>query len=204
MVSADRRWQRLALDGAPLVLLAALFFVDLFLPWTGGCAAYNGPPVQPYLPSFTICGQLQNGLGGSGYAAAAMAVAVAAFEGLRVGRLALPISLAYRSLVSTALTGGLLLFTILDLIPRFGPLVSDPSFQPFGGAFAWLALLLAVAIAAGGVVHWGIWLSWAPVGPEPPAPPPAPPPDPRRCPGCGRRNAEGSAFCAYCGRPLSG
>ena len=203
MVSADRRWQRLALDGAPLLLLAALFFVDLFLPWQGTCSSYSPPFFRgPALP--LECGFAQNGLGGSGYAAAAMAVAVAAFEGLRVGRLALPISLAYRSLISTALAAGLLLFTILDLIPRFGSLVSEPSFQPFGGAFAWLALLLAVVIAAGGLVHWGIWRSWAPVGPEPPAPPPGPAPDPRRCPGCGRRNAEGAAFCAYCGRPLTG
>ena len=203
MVSADRRWQRWALDGAPLLVLAALFFVDLFVPWMSGTALYACPAVRP-LPSFFNCGLSQNGLGGSGDAAAAMAVAVAVFEGLRVGRLALPISLAYRSLVSAALAGGVLLFTVLDLIPRFGPLISQPSFQPFGGAFAWLALLLAAVIAAGGLVHWGIWRSWAPVGPEPPAPSPAPPPDPRRCPGCGRRNAEGATFCAYCGRPLTG
>ena len=205
MVSADRRWQRWALDGAPLLLLAVLFFVDLFLPWQAGCFPfiYGQPALHgPGIP--LECGFSQNGLGGSGYAAAAMAVAVALFEGLRVGRLALPISLAYRSLISTALAAGVLLFTILDLIPRFGPLVSAPSVQPFGGAFAWLALLLALMVAAGGLVHWGIWCSWAPVGPEPPVPPPQPPPDPRRCPGCGRRNAEGAAFCAHCGRPLAG
>ena len=202
MVNGDRSWQRWALDGLPLLLLAVAFFVDLFLPWTASCGPF--PPVPFAGPPVLGCSQAQNGLGGSGYAAAAMAMAVVVFEGLRVARLALPVSLAYRSLISTALAWGVLLFAVLDLIPQFGALVARPSSMPFGGAFAWLALLLAGAIAAGGLVHFGIWRSWAPVGPEPPAPPASPPPDPRRCPGCGRRNAEGAAFCAYCGRPLRG
>lgn len=200
MVSSDRRWQRWALEGAPLSLLAIVYFIDLFLPWTNGCAANF---VVPYAGHSAVCLSSVNesGLGGSGYAAACLAIAVAVFEGLRVARLSLPISLAYRSLISVALTLGLLLFTVLDLIPRFGELVSQPSLMPFGGAFAWLALALALAIAGGGLVHWRIWQSWAPVGPAPPV---AQSPDPHRCSSCGRRNAAGAAFCAYCGRPLGG
>lgn len=197
MATADRRWQDWALQGAPLALLGLAFFIDLFLPWTGGCAPFPLPYAR-HVP-FCAPGPEQNGLGGSGYAAACFAIAVAVFEGVRVARLQLPISLAYRSLISAVLCLGLLLFTILDLIPRFGPLVSTPGAMPFDGAFAWVALGLAAAIAGAGLVHWTIWQSWAPAGPVPPA---APASEPGRCPACGRRNAAGALFCAYCGRAL--
>lgn len=197
MLAGRGRLERWAVAGSPLAILALLFFVDLFLPWTSG---FCGP--EPFVPNhLQVCAGTANGLAGSGIAAACFALAVVAFESLRVARLQLPFSMGYRSLISAGLTFAVLLFTVLDLIPEFGQLVSHPAAMPFLGAFAWLALALAVVMAFGGLVHWGIWQRSAPVAPA--APPPPAHEELPRCPGCGRRTAPGAVFCAHCGRQLS-
>lgn len=207
MVAGRRRFEAWALAGPPLAILAVLLFVDLFLPWTGSnLVAPCGPASFPGAAASHIYAPLcssgtANGLGGSGIAAACFAMAIVAFESLRLARVQLPFSMGYRSLISAGLTFALLLFTVLDLIPAFGQLVSHPTAMPFLGAFAWLALALAVVIALFGVVHWGIWLRSAPAAPAPPPPPQRE--EPPRCPGCGRRTAPGAVFCAHCGRQLS-
>lgn len=208
----------MASEGVLLAGLAVVFFIDLFLPWgpSSVCYGFAPGPVVPYasraaiLEPFRLCGGVQTGLGGAGLAAALLALALLLWEALRIARVNLMLSSAYRSLISTFLCAALLVFTILDLVPHFGALVSSPGAAPFGGAFAWLGLALAIVIAAVGLVHWRIWQREAPlklaqsaagasmsrsgtVGP-----------DAQICPSCGRVLLVGAHFCAHCGHAAPG
>lgn len=193
-----------------MALLAILFFIDLFLPWSPSCT--YSPFSLPILPGSSlainhVCLSSQNGLGGSGYGTAVLALALFAWEALRVARIALPIDYAYRSLISAFLAGAVLLFTILDLIPRFGALVSLPGEAPFMGSFAWVGLALAVVIGAWGAAHWTVWHRAAP-GPQsgPPGPTPGSPASQRPgvCVTCGRPLPNRASFCPACGRAVQG
>ncbi|MHB8395072.1 MAG: hypothetical protein ACYDC5_11340 [Candidatus Dormibacteria bacterium] len=141
--TGHRRLESWAAEGTPLALLSVFFFIDLFLPWSPSCFITVGPlpniagATSALIPAERLCQVVQNGLGGSGFGAAALALAVFAWEALRVARISLPMGAAYRSLLSAFLAETLLVLTLLDLIPRFGGLISFPGTIPFGGAFAW-------------------------------------------------------------------
>ena len=208
---AHRRLDRWTAEGTPLALLAILFFIDLFLPWSPSCS-YSTLPILPgaSVAISHVCLTSQNGLGGSGYGTAVLALALFAWEALRVARIALPIDYAYRSLISAFLAGAVLLFTILDLIPRFGALVSYPGATPFMGSFAWVGLALALVIGAAGVAHWATWHRMAP---GPPGDGPGlqgrasgsrTPASPGSCPNCGRALPGQASFCPGCGQPVQG
>lgn len=215
-----RRLEGWAAEGTPLALLAIFFFIDLFLPWSPSCFLTIGPlpnvagPTAALIPAERFCGVVQNGLGGSGFGAAALALAVFAWEALRVARISLPMGAAYRSLISAFLAETLLLLTLLDLIPRFGGLVSFPGTIPFGGAFAWAGLLLALLVGGAGVVHWRAWHR---VAPDPSGAwrmpgatsggagaPPNATPSGGSCSSCGMITLPGARFCPGCGGRLQG
>lgn len=208
----------LASEGVLLAGLTAGFFIDLFLPWGPSpvCLA-PGPVIRsPFtthaaiLQPFGFCGGVQTGLGGAGLAAALFALALLLWEALRLARISLMLSSAYRSLISTFLSAALLMFTILDLIPHFGSLVSNPGDVPFGGAFAWVGLALALLIAGLGLVHWRIWQTGAPPALDHPRsgastrPSGVASPDSQICPSCGRVLLAGAHFCSHCGQAAPG
>ncbi|MHB1525711.1 MAG: hypothetical protein ACYCZN_05475 [Candidatus Dormibacteria bacterium] len=209
---------RMVSEGTLPAGLAVVFFINLFLPWGPSQICFGGPlPAAPtpysthaiIMPPFGPCG-LQTGLGGAGSAAAILALALLLWEALRLARLSLMLSAAYRSLISMFLCGAVLVFTILDLIPRFGSLVSNPGEIPFAGAFAWVGLGLALLIAAVGLVHWRIWQAEAPAGSVPASPlawgggAGAATPAPAACPGCGLALLAGAHFCSHCGQAVPG
>jgi len=218
--TGHRRLESWAAEGTPLALLSVFFFIDLFLPWSPSCFITVGPlpniagATSALIPAERLCQVVQNGLGGSGFGAAALALAVFAWEALRVARISLPMGAAYRSLLSAFLAETLLVLTLLDLIPRFGGLISFPGTIPFGGAFAWSGLCLAILVGAAGVVHWRLWHRAAPdpggawrmppprtagVGAAPEAAP-----IPGTCPSCGLATRPDARFCAGCGVRLAG
>lgn len=204
----------MASEGVLLAGLAVVFFLDLFLPWGPSpvCLA-PGPLIRsPFathaaiLQPLGFCGGVQTGLGGAGPAAALFALALLLWEALRLAHIGLMLSSAYRSLISALLSAALLMFTILDLIPHFGPLVSNPGDVPFAGAFAWVGLALALLIAAMGLVHWRIWQMGAPPALDYPLsgaltrPSAGASPDSQICPSCGRVLLVGAHFCSHCGQ----
>ncbi len=208
---------RMVAGGTLLAGLAVTFFIDLFLPWGPSQICFGPAPLTPspvpysthsiIVQPFGPCG-LQTGLGGAGSAAAILALALLLWEALRLARFSLMLSVAYRSLISMFLCGAVLVFTILDLIPRFGGLVSSPGEIPFGGAFAWVGLGLALLITAMGFGHWRIWQAEAPAGAVPPSPlawgggPGPGTPQPPACPACGRPLPAGAHFCSHCGQAV--
>jgi hypothetical protein len=224
MVTPHRspKLRKLAERGTLLALAAFLFFVDLFLPWSGQCNAILPPLYGSHAFSSTsghqlasvICTQQVNGWGGAGTVAGVLAALLFIWEATRVARVDVRVSLGYRSLVSSALAFGVLVFTVIQIVAILTWMSSQLGPLQYGGTFAWIALALAVLIGLVGVVHWAIWDEQAPSAlPRSGAPAPAdsvtiPPaasesaPWTRVCPACGRENPEDARFCAACGQNL--
>jgi hypothetical protein len=149
------------LSTATKLLLGAgvLMFIDLFLSWQKECASAPGFP--------EVCVS-RSGWAGWGTLVGVLVIALIAWELVQLYNLAADINLPVAAtIVSAALAAGVLLFTILKFLVD-----NEARSWP-----AWIGLLLALAIAAGG------WLKWkeAPVAAparatEPPAAPPPPPP----------------------------
>jgi hypothetical protein len=222
-MSISQRGTRWAAEGTVLAALGFLYFVDLFLPWSQSCLNSIVTPFRPspgpLIPgalhvTSVFCSAQGYGWGGAGTVAGVLAALLVLWEAARVARLGVGVGVGYRSLISSALAFGLLIFTIINVAARLtwmhsvnGPLV-------YGGTFLWIALALAVLIALGGVAHWRLWEENAPQrggadGPSPNGgavtiPPETPPPPlPGVCPSCGHANPADSRFCSNCGTSLT-
>jgi hypothetical protein len=216
------RLRQIAERGTLATLAAFLFFVDLFLPWSGQCNAIFTPFNSAHSFSSTsghqvasvICTQQVNGWGGAGTVAGVLAGLLFIWEATRVARVDVRISPGYRSLLSSALAFGVLVFTVIQIVALLTWMSSQLGPLQYGGTFAWIALALAVLIGLVGVVHWAIWDEQAPSAlpkSRPPTPadsvtiPPAASesaPWTRVCPACAHENPEDARFCAACGQNL--
>lgn len=114
---------------ASKILLGAgvLYFIDLFLPW-------NKVDLVP--GCCTV-----NGIHGLGLLNLLLVIALLAWEGMAIANVEIK---APRALVSAGLAGGILLFTILKILIDL----------EFIFLFAWIGLLLALAIGYGGWMRW--------------------------------------------------
>jgi len=117
------------LSTASKILLGAgvLYLIDLFLQWQRQCFQ-------------AICVGL-SGLEGIGILNLLLVIALLAWEGMAIANVQIN---APRALISAALAGALLLFTILKII------VDNEAIY----IFAWIGLLLALAIGYGGWMRW--------------------------------------------------
>lgn len=110
-----------------LIFAGALYIIDLFLPWQ---SVDNG------LRSVTA-----NGVQGIGVLNLLLAIALVAWEVMAVAGVEIN---APKSLISAALAGGIVLFTILKII------VDSEAMA----IFAWIGLILALVIGYGGWMRW--------------------------------------------------
>lgn len=131
---------RLSTADKILLVASALFFIDSFLPWQRVCAAAFGD-----FPGICVSANLWGGNGSFfGLLAGLLALALLIWEGLSVAGVNLNVNMP-RGMVSAALAGGVLLFTVIKFLFVIG---NSP------GIGAWLGLILALAIAYGGYMKW--------------------------------------------------
>ncbi|MGH7666339.1 MAG: zinc-ribbon domain-containing protein [Candidatus Dormibacteria bacterium] len=211
-MEVQRRATAWAAQGTALVVLGVLYFVDLFLPWSQQCN-FRGVLPTPFQPggfgvnptAATVCFSQTDGWGGAGTVAGVLVALLVVWEAAQVARLTLGLGAGHRSLISSGLSFGVLLFTIVNVAaaltwmhPAIGSLL-------YGGTFLWISLALGVAIGVAGWLHWRIWQENPPLlGGAVAVPPEVPPPPPRgTCPSCGRLNSEDARFCSACGASLA-
>jgi hypothetical protein len=117
------------LSTASKILLGAgvLYLIDLFFQWQRQCIA-------------GFCGGL-SGLEGIGILNLLLVIALLVWEGLALANVEIN---APRALISAGLAAAILLFTILKII------VDNEAIY----IFAWIGLLLALAIGYGGWMRW--------------------------------------------------
>jgi hypothetical protein len=141
------------LSTASKILLGAgiVYLIVLFLPWQSvdlglGLGSVNA-----------------SGMEGIGIINLLLAIALLAWEGMAVAGVDIK---APRALVSAGIAGGIVVFTILKIIVD----------SEFIAIFAWIGLILAVAIGYGGWMRWQEHQAGAGTGssggamPPPPAP----------------------------------
>jgi hypothetical protein len=119
---------------ASKILLGAgvLYFIDLFLPWNRLCF--------PTGLGVDACGSA-SGIDGMGILNLLLVLGLIVWEGMAIANVDIK---APRALISAALAGGILLFTILKILVDMEAIY----------LFAWLGLLLALAIGYGGWMRW--------------------------------------------------
>jgi hypothetical protein len=119
---------------ASKILLGAgvLYLITLFLPWNRACVDAG--------PLGDICGSA-SGMEGIGILNLLLVLALIAWEGMALANVNVT---APRALISAALAGAILLFTILKILVDMEAIY----------LFAWLGLLLALAIGYGGWMRW--------------------------------------------------
>jgi hypothetical protein len=119
------------LSTASKILLGAgiLYLINLFLPW-------QSVDLGPLAEDVT-----RNGIAELGLINLLLVIALLAWEGMAVAGVDIQ---APRALVSAGLAAGILLFTILKIITD----------NEFLAIFAWIGLLLALAIGYGGWMRW--------------------------------------------------
>ena len=137
------------LSTASKILLGAgiLYVIDLFLPWQRVCIG-------------GFCGSA-SGFDGIGVLNFLLAIALLVWEGLAFTTVRVN---APRSLVSAALAGAVLVFTILKI------LIDNEAIY----LFAWIGLILALAIGYGGWMRWQEHQAGASTGGGAVPPPPGP------------------------------
>jgi hypothetical protein len=120
---------------ATKILLGAgvLYLIDLFLPWNRLCVSGGG-----LVPD--ICGSA-SGTSGLGILNLLLVIGLIAWEGMALAGVDIK---APRALVSAGLAGALLVFTILKILVDLEAIY----------LFAWVGLLLAIAIGYGGWMRW--------------------------------------------------
>jgi hypothetical protein len=120
---------------ATKILLGAgvLYLIDLFLAWNRGCVSGGG-----LVPDLCIS---VNGLHGLGILNLLLVIGLLAWEGMALANVDIK---APRALVSAGLAGALLVFTILKILVDMESIF----------IFAWIGLLLAIAIGYGGWMRW--------------------------------------------------
>jgi len=112
-----------------LIIAGVLYIIDLFLAW-------QSVDLGPLLGSVTA-----SGVSGIGVLNLLLAIALVAWEVMAVAGVEIN---APKSLISAALAGGIVLFTILKII------VDSESIA----IFAWIGLILALVIGYGGWMRW--------------------------------------------------
>lgn len=129
-MSQSKGFDMSKLSSASKILLGGgiLFFIDTLLPWQRVCF-------------LDVCGS-SSGASGIGILSLLLVLALIIWEGLwAFGNVQVN---APRALISAALAGGILLFTILKVI-----IDNEAIFL-----FAWIGLILAIVIAYGGWMRW--------------------------------------------------
>lgn len=109
-----------------------LYLIDLFLPWQRACADAG--------PLGDICVSA-SGMSGIGVISLLLVLGLIAWEAMAIAGVDIK---APRALISAGLAGGIVVFTILKIIVD-----SESIFL-----FAWIGILLALAIAYGGWMRW--------------------------------------------------
>jgi hypothetical protein len=118
---------------ATKILLGAgiLYLIDLFLPWQRACFDALG---------VSACGSA-SGASGIGVLNLLLVIALLAWEGMALAGVNVS---APRALISAGLAGAIVVFTILKIV------VDSESIY----LFAWIGILLALAIGYGGWMRW--------------------------------------------------
>lgn len=119
------------LSTASKILLGAgiLYLIDLFLPW-------QSLDLGPLIGDVS-----ENGIAGIGFLNLLLVIGLIAWEGMAIAGVDIK---APRALVSAGLAGGIVVFTILKIIVD----------NDFIAIFAWIGLILALAIGYGGWMRW--------------------------------------------------
>jgi hypothetical protein len=117
------------LSTASKILLGAgiLYLIDLFLNWQEACIA-------------GFCAGL-SGIHGIGVINLLLVIGLLAWEGMALANVDIK---APRALVSAGLAGGIVVFTILKILIDMEEIA----------IFAWIGLILALAIGYGGWMRW--------------------------------------------------
>ena len=120
-------WSKMSTASRILIIAGAIYIIDLLLAWQ----------------SFDLGGLSANvsGTHGIGVLNLLLAIALVAWEVMAVAGVQIN---APKSLVSAALAGGILLFTILKILVDFDEIY----------IFAWIGLILALVIGYGGWMRW--------------------------------------------------
>ena len=136
-----------------LLIAGVLYIIDLFLPWQRACIDLGLD-----LPGTCVS---ESGAAGIGVLNLLLAIALVAWEGMAVGGVEIN---APKALISAALAGAIVVFTILKII------VDSESLY----LFAWIGLILALVIGYGGWMRWQEHQAAGGGGFGGPAPPPPP------------------------------
>jgi hypothetical protein len=114
-----------------------LYLIDSFLPWQRSCVTGGG-----LIADFCVSVSLWDGVG---FIAALLAILILIMEVLVVANVEVNIGDARtRSMIEAGLAGGVLLFTILKI------LIDNEALY----IWAWVGLILALAIGYGGYLRW--------------------------------------------------
>jgi hypothetical protein len=121
---------------ASKILLGAgiLYLIDLFLPWNRVCVGLGSVGLGDVCPSL-------NGIQGIGALNLILVIALLAWEAMAIADVRVN---APRALISAGIAGALLVFTILKILVDTAAIY----------LFAWVGLLLALAIGYGGWMRW--------------------------------------------------
>jgi hypothetical protein len=120
-------WSKMSTASRILIVAGALYIIDLFLPW------------QSF--DLVLGSRTESGASGIGVLNLLLAIALVAWEVMAVAGVEVN---APKSLVSAALAGGIVLFTILKIIVDSDGMT----------IFAWIGLILALVIGYGGWMRW--------------------------------------------------
>lgn len=122
---------------ADKILLGAgiLYIIDVFLPWQRVCIDLGID-----LPGASGCAS-SSGASGIGVLNLLLAIALVAWEGMALANVDIN---APRALISAALAGAIVVFTILKIVVDSEALY----------IFAWIGLVLALVIGYGGWMRW--------------------------------------------------
>jgi hypothetical protein len=120
-------WSKMSTASRILIVAGALYIIDLLLPW------------QTF--DLGVGSESVSGAHGIGVLNLLLAIALVAWEVMAVAGVEIN---APRSLISAALAGGIVLFTILKII------VDSEAMA----IFAWIGLILALVIGYGGWMRW--------------------------------------------------
>ena len=124
------------LSTASKILLGAgiLYLIDLFLPWNRACADLSSVGLGKQCAGV-------NGIHGLGALNLILVLALLAWEAMAVADVQVN---APRALISAGLAGAILVFTILKILVD----------TEFIYLWAWVGLLLALAVGYGGWMRW--------------------------------------------------
>ena len=121
-------WSKMSTASRILIIAGALYIIDLFLPWQS-------------IDLGVLGSQTESGASGIGVLNLLLAIALVAWEVMAVAGVEVN---APKSLISAALAGGIVLFTILKIIVDSDAMT----------IFAWIGLILALVIGYGGWMRW--------------------------------------------------